>query len=100
MNLHPPFPPSTTLPTLPILNRGVEPQTVNWKNCANTDIAVKAKRVVMGFFIMLAGAMGVKRWLGHVGTILKSSQTWGPKMGFGREVSDRKMAIFISWRVF
>lgn len=70
MNLHPPFPPSTTLPTLPILNRGVEPQTVNWKNCANTDIAVKAKRVVMGFFIMLAGAMGVKRWLGHVGTIL------------------------------
>ena len=73
---------------------------MNWKNCANTDIAVKAKRVVMGFFIMLAGAMGVKRWLGHVGTILKSSQTWGPKMGFGREVSDRKMAIFISWRVF
>ena len=74
---------------------------MNWKNCANTDIAVKAKRVVMGFFIMLAGAtMGVS----VVGTCWdhpeKQLRQRGPNMGFGREVSDRRMAILIGWRVF
>jgi hypothetical protein len=49
---------------------------VNWKNCANTDIAVKAKRVVMGFFIMLAGAMGVS----VVGTCWDHPEKQ-PKMG-------------------
>ena len=33
----------------------VEPQTVQWKNCASTDLVVKAKRIAMGMCIMFAG---------------------------------------------
>lgn len=62
----------------------VEPQTVNWKNCANTDLMVKAKRVIMGFFIMLAG-LGlwvVAFYLPYAWFTLTFNYSYGQEPGF------------------
>lgn len=70
--------------TLKLNASRVEPQTVNWKNCANTDIAVKAKRVVMGFFIMLAGLAlwVIAFYLPYVWFTLTFNYSYGQEPGF------------------
>lgn len=62
----------------------VEPQTVNWRNCANTDLVVKAKRVAMGFCIMLAG-LGlwvVAFYLPYAWFTLTFNYSYGQEPGF------------------
>lgn len=62
----------------------VEPQTVNWRNCANTDLIVKAKRVAMGFCIMLAG-LGlwvVAFYLPYAWFTLTFNYSYGQEPGF------------------
>ncbi|CAK9095756.1 unnamed protein product, partial [Durusdinium trenchii] len=70
--------------TLKLNASRVEPQTVNWKNCANTDITVKAKRIIMGFFIMLAG-LGlwvVAFYLPYAWFTLTFNYSYGQEPGF------------------
>jgi len=70
--------------TLKLNASRVEPQTVNWRNCANTDITVKAKRVVLGFFIMLAGLAlwVIAFYLPYAWFTLTFNYSYGQEPGF------------------
>ena len=62
----------------------VEPQTVNWRNCANTDLVVKAKRIGLGFLIMLAGLTlwVVAFYLPYAWFTLTFNYSYGQEPGF------------------
>eukprot|EP00439_Symbiodinium_sp_Y106_P036873 s1694_g4.t1 len=62
----------------------VEPQTVQWKNCANTDLVVKAKRIAMGMCIMFAGLAlrVVAFYLPYAWFTLTFNYSYGQEPGF------------------
>ncbi|CAJ1420054.1 unnamed protein product [Effrenium voratum] len=62
----------------------VEPQTVKWQNCANTDLVVKAKRVALGMCIMLAGlgVWVVAFYLPYAWFSLTFNYSYGQEPGF------------------
>ncbi|CAJ1387267.1 unnamed protein product [Effrenium voratum] len=70
--------------TLQLNASRVEPQTVNWQNCANTDLMVKAKRVALGFGIMLAGLSlwVVVFYLPYAWFTLTFNYSYGQEPGF------------------
>ncbi|CAJ1393237.1 unnamed protein product [Effrenium voratum] len=70
--------------TLKLNASRVEPQTVKWQNCANTDLVVKAKRVALGMCIMLAGlgVWVVAFYLPYAWFSLTFNYSYGQEPGF------------------
>jgi len=62
----------------------VEPQTVKWPNCANTDLVVKAKRIALGMCIMFAGlaVWVVAFYLPYAWFSLTFNYSYGQEPGF------------------
>ncbi|CAE7843321.1 unnamed protein product [Symbiodinium microadriaticum] len=62
----------------------VEPQTVKWPNCANTNLLVKARRIAMGMCIMFAGLAlwVVAFYLPYAWFTLTFNYSYGQEPGF------------------